>query len=563
MIFYSVLQILINNLTNNVKNDIIKCGYLYSKGGSSLAKNMNKNIKTMIIIFILLILPLIFSTNISFALESTSALNTLNTEIKLKKGDSTVNEKTLILKVGDKNKQTITLKTEIILKGTINLNLKWSSSNKKVATVTNNGKVTAIGKGIAIITVKSTNANIKEAKCKITVKQLITNVKLNITKVTMNTETALTLNPKITPSNANLKDIKWISSNNKVATVNSSGRVTAKKAGQAEVIAKARDGSKKQAKCIITVTQPLTNIRLNKTNLTIAKGSTTTLLTIINPQSAIFSNNFTFNWKSSNTKVATVKQGIVKGISEGKAIITVTSQNGKSANCTIFVTKAQEQLNKPLNVKPGFFNSTSNGMRFYFSIPDNPTENMPLIVFLHGSSEASSFAKLGQLPIVQYVKSKEAYKAGKFVFLAPQSSSNTWHKSETQKELLKFIEKYVKYYKIDRKRIILTGMSRGAYGTWRIANNNPNYFAAIVPMSASPNINKSKFVNLPIWAISGTVGDETRIGSKMKNAVNEINKLSGKNLAKFEAISGASHGSVQKSYKRIALFKWMLEQQRK
>ena len=529
---------------------------------------MKKNIKIMIIIFIL---PLIFDANASFALESLSSQNTMNkantnnyaTKIELKKGNSTVNEKALILKLGDKTKQTMTLKAEITPKISYSVNLKWTSSNKKVVTVTDHGKVTAIGKGTATITVKSTDKNIKVAKCKIRVKQLVTKVTLNKTKSTMNVGNTLTLKSKITPTNANYKGLKWKSSNNSVATVSSNGKVTAKKAGKVEITATARDGSKKQAKCEIVVIQPITSIHLNKTNLSITKGSTNTLYVIIQPESAIFSNNLNFKWTSSNNKVATVNQGIIKGISEGKTTIKAISSNGKSASCIVFVTKDQDQLNKPLNVKPGFYNSTSNGMRYYYAIPDNPTENMPLIVFLHGSSEASSFAKLGQLPIVQYVKSKEAYKAGKFIFLAPQSSSNTWHRSSTQKEVLKFIEKYVKYYKIDRKRIILTGMSRGAYGTWRIANSNPNYFAAIVPMSASPNIHESRFVNLPIWAIAGTVGDETRIGTKMRNAVNRINKLSGKNLAKFETISGARHGTVQKAYKRIELFQWMLAQKRK
>ena len=223
-----------------------------------------------------------------------------------------------------------------------------------------------------------------------------------------------------------------------------------------------------------------------------------------------------------------------------------------------------ESPQEPISVDPGETTQTYNSMRYIQIIPDNPTENMPLIVFLHGSGEIGSESGVKSLPITTYVASKKPYEAGKFIFIAPKDTNNSWEKKSTEKELMKLIEKVSKEYKIDKNRIILTGMSQGGLGTWSTATRYPNYFAAIVPMSGYPNIKVKALTNTPIWAICGNSGGkEKELNSQNKKAVRKINKASGKNLAKFETINGATHGSVQKSYKRQSLFKWMLSKSKK
>ena len=224
-------------------------------------------------------------------------------------------------------------------------------------------------------------------------------------------------------------------------------------------------------------------------------------------------------------------------------------------------TPSPTTSNSPINVSSGLSVKHGKHFKYYQIIPDNPTENMPLIVFLHGVGEGGNFKKLGKLPIVKYVSSKKAYEAGKFIFIAPQSTNNSWQKKSTEKKLIELIETVAKEYKIDKNRIILTGMSQGGYGTWHTTKEYPNYFAAIVPMSGYPSINVKSLVNTPIWAICGDVGSkEKKRNRQMREAVKKINKASGKNLAKFETIHGARHGTVQNAYKRLELFKWMLAQ---
>ena len=220
--------------------------------------------------------------------------------------------------------------------------------------------------------------------------------------------------------------------------------------------------------------------------------------------------------------------------------------------------------NDPISATPGFTKEKYKTMNYFQMIPDNPTANMPLIIFLHGDGESKSFNSVGNLPISKYVSSKEAYKAGKFIFIAPHQSNYSWTKENTVATLMELIDKVANDYKVDKNRIILTGMSRGGIGTWYIANKYPNKFAAIVPMSGYSSIDVNNFKNMPIWAISGNVGtDEKKYNSGMKELVNKVNKASGKNLAKMETINGAKHSTIQQKYKRLELFKWMLAQKKK
>lgn len=120
----------------------------------------------------------------------------------------------------------------------------WSSSNKKIATVSSKGKVTAKKAGTAVITAK---ANGKTAKCTVTV--IKPSIKLNQKKATIYTTGMTTLQLKPTIKGASSK-VKWSSGNKKIATVNANGKVTAKKAGKVTITAKANG---KTAKCKVTV----------------------------------------------------------------------------------------------------------------------------------------------------------------------------------------------------------------------------------------------------------------------------------------------------------------------
>ena len=146
------------------------------------------------------------------------------------------------------------LKAKVLPSVANNKKVIWKSSNKKVATVSANGKVIAKKKGTAIITCMARDGSGKKATCKVTVKIRVTRVKLNKTTLSLKKGKTYKLKAKINPTNANNKKVKWRSSNKKVATVSSSGKVTAKGKGTATITCTAKDGSGKKATCKVKVT---------------------------------------------------------------------------------------------------------------------------------------------------------------------------------------------------------------------------------------------------------------------------------------------------------------------
>lgn len=214
--------------------------------------------------------------------------------------------------------------------------IKYTSNNSSVASVkAAGGLVTAKKEGTATIT--ATTYNGKKVTCKITVKKAPTSVSLNKTSLTLGVGETYDLNSKL-PSGTAAHSIVYSSANSNIATVKSAGGlVTGKKVGITTITATTYNG--KKITCKITVKNAPTKVTLNKTSLSMANTSSNSfdLNSSLNANSASHSIKYT----SSNSKVASVKSsgGIVTPVSEGTATITATTYNGKTAKCTVKVTK--------------------------------------------------------------------------------------------------------------------------------------------------------------------------------------------------------------------------------
>ena len=243
-------------------------------------------------------------------------------DVEIAVAQLSLSQSTLTLKKGAS--QTLTVKSN-----PANLKAQWSSSNTSVATVDQNGKVTGKANGTAYITAKVDNVS---ARCKVTVTTDVTSVKLNKTKLTMSVGEKKKLTATVAPSTASNKTITWSTSDKKKATV-SKGTVTAKKAGTVTITAKA--GTKK-ATCKITIKKvPAKSVKLNKKKITLKRGKSYKLKATMKPKNS----SDTLTWKTSNKKIATVKNGKVTGKSAGSTKITVRTSSGKKAVCNVKVTK--------------------------------------------------------------------------------------------------------------------------------------------------------------------------------------------------------------------------------
>lgn len=217
----------------------------------------------------------------------------------------------------------------------------WKSSDEKIVTVDNTGKLTAKAVGKAVITATTADGNIMY--CIVTVENI------KVSKVTISTTTSnkiatgkkVTLKATVTPTDAANKAVTWKSSNTKVATVSSSGVVTTKKkmGGKTVTItATAKDGSGKKATYKIYVMKGV----VKKVTISGAKSVTAgKKLSLKGKVTASAGANRTLKWSSSNTKYAKVSStGKVTTYKAGKKkSVKITAKaldgSGKSKTVTI------------------------------------------------------------------------------------------------------------------------------------------------------------------------------------------------------------------------------------
>ena len=131
--------------------------------------------------------------------------------------------------------------------------IKWSSNKPNVATVTSKGTVTPKKNGACWIYAKAKDGSDVVSKCLVIVGSQVKNIKISKTSVTLKPKQTMTLKVTYNPTDAVYKKVQWTTSNKKIATVNSKGKVTAKKKGSCYITAKALDGSNKTVKCKVTV----------------------------------------------------------------------------------------------------------------------------------------------------------------------------------------------------------------------------------------------------------------------------------------------------------------------
>ena len=211
--------------------------------------------------------------------------------------------------------------------------VSWTSSNAGVASVAQDGTVTAVGAGSATITAEASG---KTDDCVVTVTVPVQGISLDREKATIFEGDELFLTATVLPDDASDPSVSWNSSDTDVATV-IEGTVKAAGIGTAVITAKAGDQA---ATCVVTVSKKtvhVTSIALDKTNLSLTVGDAATLVATVLPQDAA---DRSVIWESTNHSIATVDaEGNVSAISAGAVTITATTADGGLlAGCEVTVT---------------------------------------------------------------------------------------------------------------------------------------------------------------------------------------------------------------------------------
>ena len=252
----------------------------------------------------------------------TSVATGLSTTCLVTVGSIILDESVLTLEKG----KTFTLEPTVYPSTLEDKSVTWKSSDTGIATVSSSGKVKGVKAGTATITCTSVTTGLS-ATCEVTVSY----VKLDKTTASVNTGKTLTLKATVYPSTLDDRSVTWKSSNTKIATVSTSGKVKGVKAGTATITCTS-NATGLSASCKVTVG----SVSLDKTTLILQKGKTSTLTATVAPSTLA---DQSVTWKSSDTGIATVSSsGKVKGVKYGTATITCTSNaTGLSTSCEVTV----------------------------------------------------------------------------------------------------------------------------------------------------------------------------------------------------------------------------------
>lgn len=244
----------------------------------------------------------------------------------------TLNETSARVELGT----TLQLEAAVAPEDATDKSLTWTSSDAAVASVGDNGLVTARKVGKATITAKANDASGKTATCEVSVVVPVTEVKFAQSSVTVEKGKPYTLEATVLPEHATVKTLEWSSSDTDVATVDSKGAVTGRKNGTATITARSTD-SGVSAECKVTVVTKVGSISLSPTALQLMVGGSGKVVATVTPEDAT---DKSLTWSSSDATVASVDQsGNVTAKKAGKATITVKANDGsgKTASCTVSV----------------------------------------------------------------------------------------------------------------------------------------------------------------------------------------------------------------------------------
>lgn len=185
----------------------------------------------------------------------------------------------------------------------------------------------------------------------------------------------------------------------------------------------------------------------------------------------------------------------------------------------------------------------------------------PVILFLHGLGESGTDGKK-QATVGLGKALKERAKTFPAFVIFPQSATRNWTaKSDDAKRALAILDSVQKEFKIDEKRVYLTGLSMGGIGSWSLAAAFPDKWAAVVPVCGRGDTKTAvKFKDTPVWAFHGDKDASVPVAGS-RDMVAALKAAEG--MPKYTEYKGVGHNSWDKAYATDELYEWLFKQTRK
>ena len=200
------------------------------------------------------------------------------------------------------------------------------------------------------------------------------------------------------------------------------------------------------------------------------------------------------------------------------------------------------------------------GCNYLLFLPEDygKKRRWPLMLFLHGAGERGSDLK--KVKVHGPPKIVENKKDFPFILVSPQCPKDDWW-TEKVDVLINLVDDIAARYKVDKKRIYLTGLSMGGYGTWALASAYPERFAAIAPIcGGGSRIMSMRLKDIPIWVFHGAK-DRTVPIKESEEMVKAIRSRGGD--VKFTIYPDAGHDSWTETYNNPELYDWFLKHSKK
>lgn len=198
-------------------------------------------------------------------------------------------------------------------------------------------------------------------------------------------------------------------------------------------------------------------------------------------------------------------------------------------------------------------------INYLIHLPDNYSqkgEGFPLMIFLHGAGERGD--DLEKVKTWGPPKIAENDKEFPYILISPQCPEGDWWASKTQIENLHaLILEIIRNYNVDKSRIYLTGLSMGGYGTWALATEYPELFAAIAPICGGGDPRMARFLkDIPAKVFHGAKDQVVPI-SESERMVEALKGYGGD--VEFIIFPDATHNSWTQAYNETDLLKWFLK----
>ena len=217
-------------------------------------------------------------------------------------------------------------------------------------------------------TITATAYNGLTASCAVTVAQPVETIALALKEkgdAVVYKGGTVSVAATVSPSNAGDTGVAWISSSNKIATVDANGVVTGRAAGRVSITAMAKDGSRVSKSIPLTVAAPEKAIILNKTSAVIYWNGGTDALGTVQLAAVASPGGARYRWvawTSGDKSVATVdrESGLVTAVAGGTAVIRAITDNGHFAYCTVTVRTLPDAVSLNTTTKPLAFKQSYN-----------------------------------------------------------------------------------------------------------------------------------------------------------------------------------------------------------